>query len=765
MGAMLRAPSLGRLLLDVGVLTQKALDEVLAAQKTDKRRLGDLLVEKKLVRPDQLAQVLSHQLSCPWVSLARAEIAPNVLALIPKHVAEEFHCVPVHLRVVNGVKTLYVATDDPTDEDALAECAFAAAMKVRFMVAITAEVDGVLSKFYGAGQAEPPMTVPNKPPLPSSTGAHARATLPDVPPSVVSPPSSQGVASSAHAPSTVPSTVKVPIGEARKKMPSIAEIDDAELVPSSSDEPPPAAPRHPPKIVTLNAPDRFLAECKEAASKLSAEVIDAQLINAANVLAEHHPCAVVVTEDVYAFDRAGLNRLALDVDAVLVVWSDDVEGKQLAPLLEGAVKRWLRSSYEKGTFVEGKYELLRDLGGTVAGSRWEVRHARTLRRSVLKVGVHSKDDEADADAVQREQNALSRVHHPAAVDLRDAGKTDLGDPFIVVELVEGRTMEGLVAARERLPSWDVCSVYHQIADCLCAAHTGGVTHGAVKPEHVVVIRDGYGSERAKLINWESAIAMGGAPRAAEAEADVRAVGGCLFHALVGRKRNDDEDVGAALAEAGVGPTLATVVERAMSTESDRFANMKALVAALEKAEPRSRDATHLLDASVRERRNSAATMPALGAAAAAAKAIVAAGASPALAAAMAAAATEPQSSRTYAQRRHVRAPYRTPVRIEIAGAGAVDGRSEDISQGGMFVVTRAPIKEGTKVVLRFALPIDGRIISEGGIVRWARLAAVGIELESPAPETQRQVERYVSLMAEEKAVPPRRASEMPPQNA
>ncbi len=692
---MLRAPPLGRLLLDVGVLTQKALDEVLTAQKTDKRRLGELLVEKKLVRPDQLAQVLSQQLSCPWVSLARVEIPPSVIGLVPKAVAEEFHVVPVYLRTTRGVKTLYVATDDPTDEDALAECAFAAAMKVRPMVAVTSEVAAALAKFYGIGEA--------KPVLPKPAPPASRATLPDAAPSVAKAP---------------------------EPPPSEEAIEDVELVPASSEKPTVTIMRTP-KVITLNAPERFLEQCRQAATSLGAEVFDAKLVDAAAALEEHRPCAVVVTEDVYAFDRATLNRLALDIDAVLVVWSDDVDGKQLAPLLEGAVKRWKRSSYEKGALIEDRYELLRDIGGKVHGSRWEVRHARTRRRSVLKIGVRATDDESDAEAVRREQAALALVHHPTAVDLRDAGETELGDPYVVVELVEGRTIEGLVAARERLPAWDVCSVFHQVADCLCTAHASGVTHGGVRPDNVVVIRDGYGTERAKLIDWESAVAAPPGP-ATDVDADVRAVGECLFFALVGRKRDAGEDVAAAVAGAGVGPTLARVLERAAGNEGpDRFTTMKDLAFALETAEPRARDATHLLEASLRDRKTSPPPEPA---------------AQPA----ETTPGTDTQKTAAADQRRFVRAPYRTPIRIEVPGIGAVDGRSEDVSEGGLLVVTRSTITEGTSITLRFALPIDGKVVSEPATVKWSRATAIGVALDAPAAETRRQIERYVSLMGDER---------------
>lgn len=715
---MLRAPSLGKVLVEAGVLTPKALEDVLSAHKNEKRRLGELLVEKKIVKATELAQALAKQLSCPFISLERIEtIPPNILSLIPRQIAEEFQVVPVHLRVTNGVKTLYVATDDPTDEDALAECAFAAAMKVRAMVAIHFDVAQALARFYGIGEVKKPP----KPALPAG-----KATLPDIPPAIVAAAIAAAATKTASAPQAeidpAKTTAKLPKVQVPNAPESTQEIvEDVELVPSSSDAP--GLPRRTPKIVTLNAPPAFLDQCRSAAKALNAEVVEAAFANAAAAFETHRPAAVIVTEDVYAFDRATLNRLALDVDAVLVVWSDDVQGKDLVPLLEGAVKRWHKSSYEKGTFVEGRYELLRDLGGKYGGSRWEVRHARTLRRSVLKVGVRTDTDVSDAEAVQREQNALSRVHHPAAVDLRDAGKTELGDPFIVVELVEGRTIEGLTAARERLPSWDVCSIFHQVADCLASSHAAGVTHGDVRPENVVVIRDGYGTERAKLVNWESASASTpGSDIKNKTLIDVRGIGECIFHALVGRKRAPNEDPAGALAEAGIGPTLSRVVERTVAIDGEgRILSMRELASALEAAEPRTRDRTRLLEASMEERKSEPPPPASI------------------------VASSSPE------QRKHLRAPFRTPVRLELQGSAPVDGRSEDISGGGLLIMTsKASVTKGASLVVRFALPIDGRVVSEEATVKWVRGTAIGVALVSPGEETARQIQRYVELMGEER---------------
>ena len=60
----MRSAPLGRLLIDTGVLTQAEIDEAIAVQRTDKRRLGEILIERALVHPQELAQ-LGDELQIP----------------------------------------------------------------------------------------------------------------------------------------------------------------------------------------------------------------------------------------------------------------------------------------------------------------------------------------------------------------------------------------------------------------------------------------------------------------------------------------------------------------------------------------------------------------------------------------------------------------------------------------------------------------------------------------------------------------------------
>jgi hypothetical protein len=115
---------LGQLLVDARLIAQEALDQVLELQRDDGRRLGTLLVERGLIDETQLTQILSHQLSVPWVSLLHIEFSRQLLNLVPHDVAERYCVVPIYVRHVRGQgDTLYIAMDDPSNEEVLEACA------------------------------------------------------------------------------------------------------------------------------------------------------------------------------------------------------------------------------------------------------------------------------------------------------------------------------------------------------------------------------------------------------------------------------------------------------------------------------------------------------------------------------------------------------------------------------------------------------------------------------------------------------------------
>jgi len=146
---------LGQLLVDAKLITEKDLEEVLAHQQADGRRLGALLVERGLLDETQLTQILSHQLSVPWVSLLHIEFSRQLLNLVPRAVAEKYCLVPIYVRHVRKQgETLYVAMDDPTNEEALAACSEHAGLPVRAMIASPKDIRSAIRVYYGVPEAK-----------------------------------------------------------------------------------------------------------------------------------------------------------------------------------------------------------------------------------------------------------------------------------------------------------------------------------------------------------------------------------------------------------------------------------------------------------------------------------------------------------------------------------------------------------------------------------------------------------------------------------
>lgn len=151
---------LGDLLVASNVVTESQLAEALAKQKETGRRLGETLVALGYVTELQVAQTLSHQLSVPWVNLLHVDFSRELLNLVSADVAVASRVVPVYVRRVRQQgDVLFVATDDPLNEQALLAVAGHVGMPVKAMVASALDLRNALRVYYGRIVAAPePLT-------------------------------------------------------------------------------------------------------------------------------------------------------------------------------------------------------------------------------------------------------------------------------------------------------------------------------------------------------------------------------------------------------------------------------------------------------------------------------------------------------------------------------------------------------------------------------------------------------------------------------
>jgi c-di-GMP-binding flagellar brake protein YcgR len=105
------------------------------------------------------------------------------------------------------------------------------------------------------------------------------------------------------------------------------------------------------------------------------------------------------------------------------------------------------------------------------------------------------------------------------------------------------------------------------------------------------------------------------------------------------------------------------------------------------------------------------------------------------------------------RRRYARAPYVTPVRIVQQDGRSIDGKSEDISEGGLLVMAERACGAAEQVEIRFALPTTGRIVGCRAIARWVRTVrgtgALGLQFQDVSEEVRASIRQYVTMMGSE----------------
>ena len=143
-----------------------------------------------------------------------------------------------------------------------------------------------------------------------------------------------------------------------------------------------------------------------------------------------------------------------------------------------------------GDVISGRYEI-EELCGSGGMSSVFRAHDRLLDRPVaLKVlhGHHAGDEES-VTRFRREARAVAQLSHPHIVTVIDRGE-DEGRQFIVFEYVDGQNLKELVGRSGRLPLRRALELTIAVADGLAFAHASGLVHRDVKPQNVLVDREG-----------------------------------------------------------------------------------------------------------------------------------------------------------------------------------------------------------------------------------------------------------------------------------
>jgi len=228
----------------------------------------------------------------------------------------------------------------------------------------------------------------------------------------------------------------------------------------------------------------------------------------------------------------------------------------------------------EGTVVGGRYRVEHLLGMGGMGSVWAGRH-ETLGQAVAIKFVHPKlaGSKEARRRFEIEAKAAARINSRHAVKVQDHGVSDDGYPYIVMEYLEGHTLEHAIRERGALPLIEVATIVTQVARALEAAHDAGIVHRDLKPDNIFLAVDpeagrlGYTVKVvdfgiAKLVHEDAKVGGGGTQAGAllgtphymspealtmsspvERTSDVWSLGACAFAAVCGRPPFEGDVIG------------------------------------------------------------------------------------------------------------------------------------------------------------------------------------------------------------------------------
>ncbi|WP_431996983.1 serine/threonine-protein kinase [Streptomyces fungicidicus] len=145
-----------------------------------------------------------------------------------------------------------------------------------------------------------------------------------------------------------------------------------------------------------------------------------------------------------------------------------------------------------GRLIAGRYRLLAKLGHGGMGTVWRAKDETVDREVAVKeprVPEHLPERErANAsERMRREARAAARLDHPAVVNVHDVAVVD-GRPWIVMELVQGRSLGAVLQEEGTLSAREAARVGLEVLGALEAAHAAGILHRDVKPDNVLLGR-------------------------------------------------------------------------------------------------------------------------------------------------------------------------------------------------------------------------------------------------------------------------------------
>lgn len=157
---------------------------------------------------------------------------------------------------------------------------------------------------------------------------------------------------------------------------------------------------------------------------------------------------------------------------------------------------------KQGTTFKGQYEFLEVLGEGGMSVVYKARDKFLGRIVAIKLmNTAIAGNNKQIMRFQQEAKAASLLSHPNVINVFEFGTADDGQPYLIMDYAEGKSLAQIVSAGGRLPVTRALEIFIQVADALFHAHRKNVIHRDLKPSNIMLCRGDRGEDVAKVVDF------------------------------------------------------------------------------------------------------------------------------------------------------------------------------------------------------------------------------------------------------------------------
>lgn len=149
----------------------------------------------------------------------------------------------------------------------------------------------------------------------------------------------------------------------------------------------------------------------------------------------------------------------------------------------------------------GQYILEEKLGEGGMGTVYRAQHGMLKRPTAIKLLSADRNATEDLDRFRREVQMTAKLKHPNTVTIYDYGRTDAGTFYYAMELLDGVTLWEIVRAGGAMPQSRAIHVLRECAMALQEAHSMGLVHRDIKPNNIMMTRQGGLCDVTKVLDF------------------------------------------------------------------------------------------------------------------------------------------------------------------------------------------------------------------------------------------------------------------------